>query len=302
MKIGISGGTGLIGKALVLALVKRGDTVVVFSRQKKIPPDLEGLGVEFISHPIPRVEDWEGMDAMVNLAGESLAGVRWSDVAKARFRYSRVDHTNQIVESMKESDFRPSVFLSASAIGFYGSKDSKNSVFHEGSTVGDGFLAMLCQDWERAAIAAEDLGVRVVIPRVGIVLDTRGGALAKLIPIFKVYMGGAIGTGQQGMSWIHMHDIVDGLLFLLDRNDLKGEFNLVSPQPVTNQVFSETLANVLNRPARLWTPTFIIEAMFGEGASIITEGQFVEPKKLLESGYHFNYKNLEIALQSLLEE
>lgn len=302
MRVGISGGTGLIGKALLRALVARGDTVVLFSRQKNIPPDLEGLEVEFISHPIPKAQDWKGIDAMVNLAGENIAGVRWSDQAKKKFRSSRVDHTNQIVESMKESEIRPSVFLSASAIGFYGSTDSKGPSFQEGAGVGDGFLAMLCQDWENAALAAEDLGVRVVIPRVGIVLDTKGGALAKLLPVFQYYMGGSIGTGQQGMSWIHIQDIVDGFLFLLDRKNLQGEFNLVSPQPVTNQVFAETLANVLNRPAKFWTPAFLIQTMFGEGASIITEGQIVEPKKLIESGYQFKYSDLKIALQSLLEE
>lgn len=306
MKIGISGGTGLIGTALVRALVARGDNVVVFSRRENPPKDFPQKSVEFVSHSIPNPSDFQDLTAMVNLAGESLAGVRWTDSAKEKFRASRVAHTRSIVDSIRtavsQSESKLQVFLSASAIGYYGSYEETGSSFTEDSKPGEDFLAKLSLDWEESAEAVEALGIRLAIPRIGIVLDPSGGALSKLVPVFRSFIGGPIGSGTQGMSWIHIDDVVKGMIHILDQDKLHGAFNFTSPNPVTNQDFSKTLGKVLNRPSIFWTPEFAVQALFGEGAGVVTKGQMVRPKRLVETGYTFQFPNLEEALVNLLKK
>lgn len=306
MKIGISGGTGLIGRALGEALRKRGDTVVVFSRQSNPPKMYQTEGYEFVSRQIPLPEDIVALDGLVNLAGENLAGVRWTGSAKDRFRKSRVDHTKRIVASIQEAfiDSKPRLqtFVSASAVGYYGSYEETGTSFTEDSPPGDNFLAELSRDWEDAARPVEELGVRLAMPRIGVVLDPEGGALAKLIPVFKSFIGGAIGQGNQGMSWIHRDDMVAGILFLLDNPKARGACNFTSPNPVTNRRFSEVLGKVLGRPSGFPTPAFGIQILFGEGATVVTQGQMVLPKKMEELGYSFLHPDLEEALTNLLKK
>ncbi len=305
MLVGISGGTGLIGVRLVHALLKRGDSVRVFSRQKRVPEVLRFPGVEFVSSPIPKPFDWEGLDAFVNLAGESLAGVRWTEESKKKFWTSRVDHTSSIVNSFlstNEQRDKLKVFIQASAVGYYGSGHSTSSILDEGSPpCGDGYLSLLAKAWEEAILPLKS-SVRVAIVRIGIVLDPRGGALGKLIPVFKAFLGGPIASGEQGMSWIHYKDLVGIFLHILDRPELAGVFNGTSPNPVTNRVFSRTLAEVLNRPSFVWTPAFPLQVAFGEGAKVLTEGQFVYPRRTIESGYLFLFPELRPALQNLINE
>ncbi|MCC5813236.1 MAG: TIGR01777 family oxidoreductase [Leptospira sp.] len=303
MRVGICGGTGLIGWALTQALSDRGDKVSIFSR-RKTPPNQDFLhpSINFISRSIPEPQDIDELDALINLTGENLAGVRWTDAAKKKFYTSRVTHTENIVDSIQNSKNKLKVFISASAIGFYGSSEDTGSMFTEESPAGKGFLAELSVAWEKAAENLQEKSVRVVIPRIGIVLDPRGGALSKLLPIFRSFIGGPIGAGNQGMSWIHRDDLVRGFLFLLDSPQTQGRYNFTAPNPVTNRDFSKILGESLGRPHSMWTPVFAIRALFGEGATVVTEGQMVIPKKLLDEGFTFQFAELRSAFQDLLKK
>ncbi|WCL48583.1 TIGR01777 family oxidoreductase [Leptospira sp. GIMC2001] len=305
MKIGISGGTGLVGKALTQAILERGDEVVIFTRNPE-KATKESIfksydrNIVYKSSAFPKPDGLEGLDVMINLAGENLAGVRWTKSAIKRFYDSRVGHTQQIVQAMKLCQSPPKIFLSASAIGFYGSYPMRSERFSESSSMGDGILADLSFHWEEASKLAQDSGIRVINPRIGIVLDRKGGALGSLIPIFKSFAGGPLGSGKQGMSWIHIDDIVGGFLFLIDHKNLQGAFNLTAPNPVSNEDFSNELGKALHRPSAIWTPSFILNALFGEGAKVVTEGQMVYPDRLIENGYKFKFSNISHALESLL--
>lgn len=299
MKVGISGGTGLIGRQFARALLDRGDHVVVFSRNAERPRGL-WEGAEFCPRPIPIDKDWEGLDAFANLAGESIAGVRWTDSVKERLVQSRVQHTSAIVESMSQSRTKPRVFLSASAIGYYGSEDNSQETRTEDSAPGEDFLAKLCLDWEDASRKAMQWGVRVVNPRIGVVLDPDGGALAKLLPVFRSFLGGWIATGDQGMSWIHREDLVRILLFLLDNPSLEGPFNATAPHPVSNREFSQILAKTLGRPCAVWTPAWVLRLAFGDGAVVVNQGQLVLPQRLLSAGFSYHFSQLDDAFASLL--
>jgi uncharacterized protein (TIGR01777 family) len=257
--------------------------------------------VEFVGHPIPTPEEIVGLDGFVNLAGENIAGVRWTDSAKEKFYESRISHTKSIVRSIRESSQTLSFFLSASAIGYYGSYEEAGPMFTESSPPGNGFLSQLSQDWESAALDSDlDPKTRILIPRIGIVLDPKGGALAKMRPIFLAGLGGPLGSGNQGMSWIHRDDLVRAFLDRMDRAKSSEIFNVVSPNPVSNREFSEALGKALHRPALIPTPGFAIKLLFGEGAKVVTEGQFVRPEKLLKEGFEFRFPDLSSALQDLL--
>lgn len=298
MRVAITGATGLIGAALSEALRERGDEVVGISRSRK-----PGV-VRIIWDPeagFERSDALSGFDAVVNLAGESIAG-RWSAAKKARIRDSRVHGTHTVVDAIARASPRPRILINASAVGLYG--DRGDEILAEGSEPGEDFLAEVTRAWEASARAVEQLedpGVRLCLARFGVVLDAEGGALAKMITPFRLGLGGKIGGGDQWMAWVHRRDVVDALLFMLDHDDARGPFNVVAPNPVRNAEFTDVLARVLHRPTLLPLPKLAVRVALGQmGEALLLHGQRAAPMRLLEAGFEFRYPELEPAVRELL--
>lgn len=304
MKIAITGATGFVGSRLVEKLHERGQQIVVFSRNleraKKVFPTSAFPQVEIVAYNPKESGNWQqkiaGCDAVVNLAGEAIAE-RWSAEHKKAILESRQLGTQKIVEAIKQADPKPSVLVNASAIGYYGT--SETATFDETSSPGNDFLAGVCQSWEAEANKAKDAGVRLVILRVGIVLDN-GGALAKMIPPFKLFAGGSIGSGRQWFSWIHRDDLVSLIIEAIQRPEMQGTFNATAPNPVRMSQLCQTLGEVLNRPSWLPVPDFALEILLGEGAQVILQGQQVLPKATQATGFQYQYPSLKPALKAIL--
>jgi uncharacterized protein len=299
MRVAITGATGRIGTRLVAALKRRGDDVTVLSRN----PDAAraSLGVEAHawqpeSEPAPAAA-LAGRDGVVHLAGEDVAQ-RWSDEAKRRLRASRELGTRNLVEGLRAAEPRPGVLVSASAVGFYGARGDEPVT--EDDPPGDDFLAGVCAAWEREAAEAERLGARVVRVRTGVVLDKGGGALAKMLPFFRLGIGGPVAGGRQYIPWIHVDDLVGVYLAALDGHEWSGAVNATAPDPATNKEFSRTLGRVLHRPALAPVPGFAIRALYGEMAAIVVTGQRAVPVRTQALGYRFEHPELGEALQHAL--
>jgi len=302
MKIIIAGGTGLVGKHLVSALISAGHTLFLLSRraaQKSIFPAEQ---VQTFYWDGKTLGDWarcfEGADAVINLCGEGIADKRWSPEQKEKLRSSRLDSTRVIVRAIERSSSRPKVLVNASAVGFYGS--IAEGEVDESRGPGQGFLVDLCVDWEKAALEAESLGVRVVLPRIGIVLEEKQGALAKMIPPFKYFVGGPLGSGKQWFPWVHIDDLVGMILFALNHDGLRGPFNACAPNPVRMKDFCASLGKVLERPSWAPVPGFLLHLILGEMASMILGGQRAVPRKILKEGFRFRHPVLESSLVSLI--
>jgi uncharacterized protein (TIGR01777 family) len=296
MKIAVSGSTGLIGTALTAGLHRRGDEVVPLVRRSPAP------GERAIAWDPERgtidSAGLEGMDAVIHLAGENVFG-RWSAEKKRRIRDSRVNGTRLLVDALAGLQRRPAALLASSAIGYYG--DRGEEPVTEESAPGDDFLALVSRDWEAATAPAVRAGIRVVNMRTGVVLTPTGGALAKILPPFRLGLGGHVGSGDQYLSWIAMGDIITAMLYLLDHGDVVGPVNLTAPTPVTNREFAKTLGRVLGRPAVVPVPSFALRMAFGaEGAEMLESGQRVLPARLLASGFRFAFTEIEPALRDLL--
>jgi uncharacterized protein len=295
MVIAVSGSSGLIGSALVRALESHGHEIRPLVRRDP------RTALEIAWNPERETIDasrLEGVDAVVNLAGENVAQ-RWSAGAKRRILDSRVKGTALIARALASLSARPRVLLSGSAIGIYG--DRGEETLDESSTAGTGFLASVCAKWEAATAAASDAGVRVAMLRTGLVLAPNGGALAKMLPMFRLGAGGKLGSGDQWMSWISLADHVEATAFLLRTNSAAGPYNLVAPNPVTNAEFTRTLGTVLKRPAALAVPNFALRLAMGEMAEgTVLASQRVRPRRLLESGFSFRLPTLEAALRAEL--
>lgn len=302
MLIGITGGTGLIGSMLAIRLKAEGYKVRLFSRSGKLPPRLQRISEWDVRiGSLPTRADLENVDVVINLAGEPIAGVRWTPEYKQRIRSSRVDFTRDLVARlMSLGEYAPKALFNASAIGIYGSYDTATPTFDEDSPAAEDELGELCKSWEEEALEAQKAGVRTVLLRTGVVLTTEGGALATLLPAFKLFAGGPIASGQQILSWVHIEDQLSAILFLLKREEAKGAFNIVSPEPLSNEQFSKAIGKALGRPAFARVPSFALSLAFGEGAQVATHGQRVVPKRLLELGYKFRYPSIEAALRNLL--
>jgi uncharacterized protein len=244
-------------------------------------------------------ESVSGFDAVIHLAGESIVG-RWSTEKKARIRDSRVAGTRNLAQALARAKNKPQVFVSSSAIGYYG--DRGDEVLNEQSASGTGFLADVCRDWEKATRPAAEAGIRTVQIRTGIVLSPKGGALGKMLTPFKLGVGGRIGDGRQWMSWIDVQDMVGAIHHILKTDLLHGPVNMVAPRPVTNAEFTRTLAGVLSRPAVFPMPTFAVKLAFGEmGETVLLASQRVEPTQLVMSGYPFRFRELRDSLRGLLK-
>jgi len=300
MRVFLTGGSGFIGALLVDALVKRGDECVVVSRSGKNPWKTSLVRVVRADPSI--AGDWQdligGTDAVINLAGERIVDppLAWTSARKQKLRASRLSTTRNIVDGIRRANTPPSLFLSGSAIGYYGPRG--DALVDESAEPGNDFLARLAYDWEEAATSAADV-VPVTLLRTGIVLGKAGGALASLLPPFKLGLGGPWGTGLQWWSWIHISDEIGLILMLLDRR-LEGPFNLTAPQPVTVNEFAAALGKVLRRPALIRVPGFLLRAGLGEAASALLDLQRVRPKRGLECGYQFEFPTIAGALEDLL--
>ncbi len=281
MKIMISGSSGLIGSALKNSLESDGHQVIALPRSYDEPLDFSGV------------------DAVVHLAGENIAAGRWTAEKKRKIKESRIQGTSALAEQLASSDSPPSVFICASAIGYYGDRGSEE--LDETSTAGHGFLPETCQQWEDAAKPAIDAGIRTVHLRTGIVLSSEGGALKKMLLPFKLGGGGILGSGTQYMSWIALEDEISAIRFLMDNPPIAGAVNLVSPKPVTNKEFTKTLGHVLKRPTCIPMPAFAARMLFGEMAdALLLASARIYPVRLVDAGFEFKHTTLESALRSIL--
>ena len=304
MKIAITGGTGLVGTRLVEKLLTGDNTILLLTRNvqrtQKIFPTSNYPNLQTIPYVATESGTWQdsidGCDAVINLAGEPIAE-RWTSEYKKAILESRQLGTQKLVEAISKASLKPSVLVNASAIGYYGS--SETAIFSETSSPGSDFLAQVCQSWEGEAQKVTQVGTRLVILRFGIVLGN-GGALAKMIPPFKLFAGGPIGTGRQWFSWIHIDDLVSLIIAALERPDMSGIYNATAPNPVTMAGFCDNLGTVINRPSWLPVPGFALELLLGEGAQVVLEGQQVLPKRTLETGFTYQYPELQAALQEVI--
>lgn len=298
MIIAVTGSTGMVGTAVVAALEARGDLVRRLVRHAVTDGDRE------IRWDPDRGEidaaELNGVDAVVHLAGENIAGARWSADFKRRILESRTKGTRMLAETLAGLEMKPSVLVSASATGIYGNRHDEE--VDELAPSGNGFLAEVCREWEAAVEPAHDADIRVVKLRIGPVLSTKGGALAKMLPPFKMGLGGVIASGRQYFSWITLDDLVSAILFALDNESLKGPVNAVTPHPVTNREFTKTLGRVLGRPTIFPMPAFAARLAFGEMADeMLIGGVKVSPHELVQAGFPFAYPELEPALRHLLK-
>lgn len=299
MKILITGGTGFIGRALALRLRGAGHQVVAWVRQLERARDL--LGSELIlasGDEAALASAMEGCGAVVHLAGEPVLPGRWTARRRAQLRDSRVGFTERLVRAMATLKTPPRTFVSASAVGYYG--DGGAATLTEAAPPGAGFLAELCVDWEAAARGAERLGVTTITPRLGIVLGEGGGALASMLPPARLGLGGPIAGGAQAFPWVHLDDVLEALLWFVERPGLSGPYNLTAPAPCTQRELAEALGRQLSRPAFLPAPAFALRLALGEAASALLEGQRAVPARLIEAGFSFRYPNLEGALAACL--
>jgi uncharacterized protein len=291
MKVTVTGATGNVGRPLVEKLRSSGHEVTSLSRSA-------GPGVVQWANPKeepPPPEAIEGQDAIVHLLGEPI-DQRWTDEVKQELRDSRVLSTRQVVEGLKAAEQRPGVLVSQSASGFYG--DRGDEELTESSSAGDDFLAGLVVDWEAEAYQAQDLGVRVVTTRTGVVLSPEGGALEKMLPFFKLGIGGPVAGGDQYVPWVHLDDVTGAVLTVLETEAASGPVNVSAPSPATNKELSKTLGRVLKRPAFAPVPGFAVKTLYGEMAHIVITGQRMLPARLEELGYDFAQPELESALRS----
>lgn len=297
MNIFITGGTGFIGSQWVQHRLSLGDQVTCLTRNVEKAGKVFSAKVRLVAS----LEDVEAseFDLVVNLAGEPIADRRWSVKQKEIIYNSRVSLTSDLVGWMLKAEQPPADFISGSAIGFYGSDMDAQQVDEDSAGL-DGFTHQLCADWEQAALEAEKSSIRVVLLRTGVVLDPQGGALAKMLPAFKFFLGGPVASGKQWFSWIAMSDYLKALDFLVAHKEINGAVNLTSPEAVTNEVFSKALATQLSRPCLFRVPSFVIEGLLGEGAELLLKGKAVYPKKLLHHGFQFDYPSVDSALKQML--
>lgn len=302
-KIIITGATGLIGQQLTIKLTDMGYKITIFTRnpdnaQKKLPNVHKVVKWEY-----DYVDEWlhelESVDAVIHLAGANLSTKRWNKEYKKLLYDSRIISTKKLIEAIKTVERKPKVFITASAIGYYGNRSDE--ILTEESEAGKDFLANLCNDWEKEAKNVERLGVRSVQIRTGLVLSRNEGALKQMLPAFKYFIGGPLGNGKQWYSWLHIEDIINVYIKVLESEILSGPINAVSPNPVTMKKFAKILGEVLHRPSLFSVPKIILLLVIGQVAEVVTSSQRVVPEKLLNSSFKFKFEKLEDALRDILK-
>jgi uncharacterized protein (TIGR01777 family) len=299
MKIFVSGGTGFVGTTLARYLLDAGHRVIATgtsSRHKNI--DHENL--LFISADTTKKGPWQDslqdVDALINLAGRTIFN-RWSERYKKEIYNSRILTTRNLVEAIPGN--KDIVFCSTSAVGYYGDRDEE--ILTEDAGPGNDFLATVSIDWEKEAFLAEKKGVRVAVMRFGVVLGKNGGALAKMIPAFKSFAGGPIGSGNQWFPWIHMDDLISAMMFIIENQDMKGPVNFCAPNPVRNRDFAKAFGKMLGRPSFMRAPSFMIRTLMGEMSTSVMSSQRAVPDKLLKNGFEFQYPDIKTALNHVLK-
>jgi uncharacterized protein (TIGR01777 family) len=301
MRVFVTGATGFIGRALIPRLQRDGHIVVAWVRSAARARGVLGADVELVHAEPARgalTAAIERCDAVVNLAGEPLMGGRWTADRRVILERSRIVVTEQLVQAMAEAKKCPRVFISGSAVGYYG--DRGDEPLTEASSAGDDFLARLCGRWESAALNAEQLGARVVLVRTGVVLGRSGGALAKMLPLFQIGAGGAVGSGKQYFPWIHLHDLVKIIAVALMDDRYRGAVNGVAPEQATSRTFARALGRALHRPAMLPVPALALKTIFGEAATVLLASQRVDPCVLRAHQFAFDFRTLESALEDIV--
>lgn len=301
MQVLITGGTGLIGQKLVANLHKDGHEILVLSRDPERISQPQP-GVRYVHWDGRTSKGWEnlveGLDAVINLAGEPISAGRWTASRRQRIRDSRANAGHTLVEALSAAQNKPRVLLQASAVGIYGPRGDE--LIDETATPGSDFLSHVAVDWEASTAAVESFGVRRVIMRLGVVLSPDGGALPRMVLPYRFFAGGRLGSGKQHFPWIHMDDAVSAMRFLLQDETAQGIFNLTAPQSPTNAQFARTLGRVLRRPSWIPVPAFALRLLFGEMATVLLDGQNVAPRRLQASGFIHRHAELESALRNLL--
>lgn len=282
--LAITGSSGFVGTNIRKVFEEKGFNVVGIRRTE-------------LKDEIRLLEIIENSDIIINLAGANIIS-RWTDKYKKTLYSSRLDTTKALINAMKKVEKKPELFVSTSAVGIYKNTTCYDEEYYEYE---DDFLSNLCKDWENEALKAENLGIRTAIFRFGIVLGKGGGALEKMLTPFKLGLGGIIGSGLQSFSFIHLKDLLNAYEFIYEKKDLEGIFNLTAPIPTTNYNFTKVLGKSLNRPTFLPIPEFVLNMIFSEGAKVLTDGQCVKPKKLLDSGFEFEFKNINSCLTDLVK-
>jgi hypothetical protein len=303
----IAGGTGLIGRELVHDIAEEGHQITVLSRSPKDYRHMFSEEVDLVYWDDRSAGEWvshiEGVDAVVNLAGESISGAgflpdRWSADKKKRIRESRIAAGKALVMAIEAAENKPRVLVQASAVGYYGS--TGDTLVTESSPSGGDFLASVAQDWEASTELVEGMGVRRVVARIGLVLSTEDGALPRLLLPSRLFAGGWFGSGDQWWSWVHIADVVSALRFLVEDDVAQGPVNVTAPNPLTNREFGKALGRALNRPSVMPVPAFALRAALGEVASTVLEGQRAIPKRLLEMDFAFRFPDIDSALNNLV--
>ncbi|ACK67541.1 domain of unknown function DUF1731 [Rippkaea orientalis PCC 8801] len=306
MKIAITGATGFVGSRLVEKLNNEGHQLLILTRNpnkaQRIYPASAFPNLQIIGYQPTASGEWQkaisGCDGVVNLAGEPIAE-RWTPEHKKAILESRQLGTRKIVEAIAQAEVKPTVLVNASAIGYYGTSESK--IFEENSPPGADFLAQVCQAWETEAKEVKQAGTRLVILRIGIVLGN-GGALAKMIPPFKLFAGGPLGNGRQWFSWIHREDLVNLMIQSLKRTEIEGILNATAPNPVRMVKLCESLGEIMHRPSWLPVPDFALEVLLGESSKVVLEGQQVLPNKTQSVGFEYQYPEIKQALEDIVPQ
>jgi uncharacterized protein (TIGR01777 family) len=299
MNVFMTGGTGFVGTYLAKRLISEGHKVTILTQplgSAKIKMD----GLAYLDGNPTIKGKWQESvkehDVIINLAGASIFS-RWTPEQKKILRESRIETTRNLVSALPAGASKITIF-SASAVGYYGFHEDEELI--ENMAVGNDFLARLAYDWEQEALRAQDKGSRVVITRFGIVLGKNGGALVQMLPLFKYFLGGPLGNGRQWFSWVHMHDLVEAFIFLLQHPEINGAVNLSSPEPVRNVDLGRAVGKILHRPSFMPAPGFMIKLILGEFGSVLLKGQRVIPRRMLDAGFKFKYPNIEEALKSII--
>lgn len=298
LNIVICGGTGLIGTHLVNALVSEKHHIYILTRNTSNKKKTNSISyIRWLNDGDQPEKHLDDIDVVINLAGESINS-RWTNQQKEKIMSSRIEATKNCLALMEKLSKKPTVFLNASAVGFYGTSTT-NHFTEEDEIAGTDFLANVVKNWEKEAILAETIGVRTVLLRFGVILAKDGGALPKMLIPYKLFAGGTVGTGEQWLSWVHIEDVVRLILFAIEHEEVHGPLNITSPQPMKMKNFGKLLAKNIGRPHWLPTPSFALKLMLGEMSMLVLEGQHVYPKKAIDHGFQFSYSNLNEALESL---
>ncbi len=298
MNILLTGATGFIGSYLRQMLLRQGHLLTIVTRSPEEYENEKAKNQQFVSWDDDLAEEMNQVDAVINLAGASIFGRRWTDEVKEQIHSSRIESTQTIVAAIEQADDRPSVMISVSGSDYYG--DRGDTLLDESMEPGDGFLARVCIDWEEAAQPVTDLGVRLAIPRIAVVLEKDGGALEQMLPPFQFFVGGPLGSGDQYFPWIHMYDLCRAIVFAIEKDNFEGPFNLSAPNPTTMREFASQLATQLRRPSLFKVPESVLKLVLGEAANPILTSKRLQPKKLQQHGFEFRYGYLQEAISDII--